>query len=145
MATNANAIQMRGSLTINNGNLVVPPIPFNFVAAQSLAIGPTPGSVLATKQGTNVNLSVLVQPGVCTITNLDTINYVEIGVWDPITNEFYVLLEALPGETWPMRLSRFLGEDIGTGSGTTPGGTGKQLRIKGIGGACWCNVLAYNA
>lgn len=148
MATNPptnGTIQVRQGLTIAgglNGSFSTQPSSFN--AVQSIVIGPSPGLVLATKQGTNVSLAALQTPGVCWIQNLDQTNYVEIGIWDPSTLEFYPLIEMLPGEFWQFRLSRFIGTDIGTGSGTTPGVGAKQLRIKGIGGSCYCNVLVWN-
>ena len=141
----AGTIQVRTSIQISNGTLYYQSNPTTFTAVQNLAIGPTPGAIIATQAGTNVNLSQLQTPGVCTIQNLDLNNYIEYGIWDPNTQEFYPLGEVLAGEIWAFRLSRYLGIDIGTGPGTTPSGTGKQLRLKGIGGPCQSIVSAFNA
>lgn len=156
---------MANELTINDSislafNASVYPIPQTwrpqptaFQADCSTPGGPTPGEILASKMGTNINLSALNQPGWCRIQNLGVsqngtslfgvagqqytwTNYIEIGIWDSNTQEFYPMHELLPGEFYKGRLSRFLGSDIGTGSGTAPGGVSKQLRVKAIGTAC---------
>ena len=111
--------------------------------------GISPGMIVATPNGTNVDFSTLDFPGgVCFLTNLDPTNFVTYGVWDPTTLEFSPLGEILPRESWPIRLSRFLGAEIGTGSGsgtgTVPGVT-TSLRIRGSTANCNVLVEAFDA
>ena len=106
------------------------------------ANGPSPGAVLATVTGTNVDFSQLTTPAYCRIQNLDTVNYVEVGIWDGL--KFYPLLEILPGETYPMRLSRNLTQEFGTGTGTT-GSAINQLQIRAYNQSCNVLVEAFPA
>lgn len=122
-----------------------PTRPGAFFATVSTAIGPTPGAISASAAGTIVNLSALPTPGLCLIRNYDPTNILEVGVYDPDTNEFYPMLEIYPFEAWPMRLSQFLGQEMGTASpGTGSTGSGVQLMVRGVGGAVECSVEAFN-
>jgi hypothetical protein len=71
------------------------------------------------------------------------VNYVEYGIFDHTTNQFYPLGEALPGEFYVVRLSRFINKEIGTGSGTGAGVDVVNLRFKAIGKACKVIVKAF--
>lgn len=87
------------------------------------AKGPTPGALEIPVEGEDIDLSELVEPGLCRIMNLDTDNYVSWGIWDGTS--FYPLGELLPGETYTFRLARDLGEEYGSGTGTTGEGINK--------------------
>src|SRR6185436_9880011 len=119
--------------------------PNSFNGDVSVANGPTPGGITASLLGTVVDLSQLASPGYCWIANMDPTNYVEVGVYDPDANEFYPMLEILPGQSYPLLLSRFLGQEFGTSlPGTSAVGTGIQLMIKAVGGACNVRVDAFD-
>lgn len=134
--------------------------PRSFNADVSKDGGPCPGEILASKLGTDVVLSQLTSPGLCWIMNLGVdalgnnlagtpgsqftwANYVEVGLYDHTLNQFYPLMEILPGEFYLVRLSRFINQRIGTGSGTSGGGDVVNLRVKAIGAASKVIVQAY--
>ncbi len=101
----------------------------------------------ASQSGSLVSLSLLTTPGLCFVKNLDTTGLLvlELGVYDPDTNEFYPMLEFYSGEGLPLRLSQFLGQEMGTSSpGTGSTGSGIQLMVRGVGGACPCIIDAFN-
>jgi len=125
----ADEIRIQSTLTIEKGNLNYSSRPTLFQADVSAAAptGPSPGSLLAATAGTDVSLTQLTTPGVCRISNLDTDNFVEYGIWDSST--FHELGEILPGEFYVLRLSRNM--------------TG--LRLKANTAACECLVEAFEA
>ncbi len=115
----ANEITYRCSLQIRKGNLNYQSQPQGFQRNMvGTSRGGTPGLIEASPAGTKVDLSLLTLPGAYTIQNLDTINTVHFGVYDPVTKVFYPLNEIGPGEIYPGRFSKFLSETLGTGSGT---------------------------
>lgn len=103
--------------------------PGAFVADVAGAKGPVPGAFTATLAGTDVDFSELTQPGLALFKNLDPTNFVTWGVWDPDTSKFYPVADILPGEFYPIRLSRLLSGELGTGAGTTGPNT-NTLRFK---------------
>jgi hypothetical protein len=131
----ANEFDVRCGFSLSKGSQDYRPQPTQFNADQVGVGGPTPGYMIATEDGVDVNLSALTTPGIYRIQNLDATNYVEVGVWDDTARVFYPFHEVLPGESWPGRLSRFIQSEFGgTGTGDTPATT--RLRVKGIGGDC---------
>lgn len=129
-------------MTINKSNLSYSRSR-GFSANMSGTNGPSPALIQATTAGADVDLSKLTQPGVCWIANLDASKSIVIGIHDPSTFEFYPMLEALPGEAYPVRLYRYLGEEQST-TGTGTIGSGSTLRIKGVGGTVPCLVEAFD-
>lgn len=118
--------------------------PTSFLAEMTGEKGPTPGAVLCSTAGTDIDLSQLTTPGLCRIMNVDPTNYVSIGVYDPETATFYPLLELLPGESFPIRLSRDLGWQYGTAAGTgTTGAKTQTMRVKANAAACVVLVEAF--
>lgn len=103
--------------------------PGSFVADVAGAKGPVPGAFTATLAGTDVDFSELTQPGLALFKNLDATNFVTWGIWDPEISKFYPIGEILPGEFYPIRLSRLLTGELGTGAGTTGPNT-NTLRFK---------------
>src|SRR4051794_10813942 len=74
--------------------------------------GPTPGAVTVSTHGTDVDLKQLTGlGGLCVITNLDSTNWVEYGVYDYSTRVFYPVHKLLPGEMYVARLSDHLQKD----------------------------------
>ena len=140
----ANEARINGSLQIDTGNLHYRSPITAFVASVTGAIGPTPGAVLATVAGAIVDLSKLTQPGLCQITNQDSSVWVEYGIWDSNTSKFYPLGELGPGESYPIRLSRYLGNEYGS-PGTGSVATGIDLMVRSFTSSAWCSIDAFQA
>lgn len=126
----SNEVQRRMSLNVRQGT-----VPNNRSIAVQLdqvnAGGPSPGQINVTNRGTLVDLSTLTLPGECWLQNLDTLYYVEYGIYDPETLAFFPLGEILPEDAQPIRLSRNIQEQYyGTGTGTSAGGETNRLMIK---------------
>ena len=139
----ANEATVNSGFSITKSNLKHRSYPTQFQATVSGSKGPTPGAFTASLLGTQVDLSELENPGLCRISNLDSDNFVEWGVYDG--NEFYPLGEILPGEFYVFRLSRFLGRSIGSsdpGTGTFDLGT-YRFMIKATVAPCNVSVEAF--
>ncbi|MCK9568743.1 hypothetical protein M0R72_07370 [Candidatus Pacearchaeota archaeon] len=124
----ANEATIRSSLQIRKGEIDYQSRPTSHHEDVTGTNGPCPGAVTATVAGVNVDFSPLVTPGLVTIHNLDSTNFVEYGAWDPVTSTFFPIGEVPAGAAYSFRLSRNLGESYGTGTSTT--GTGHALRVK---------------
>lgn len=117
---------------------------FSASIAADPAVGPSPGYVLAPPEGVHVDLSKLsvggLSPGLGIIRNLlnpaQSSNFVEYGVFDQDLDRFFLWNEALPGEQYPFRISRYFGFEMGSGIPTT-GTIGSNIRfhVKGVGGS----------
>lgn len=130
----ANEATIRTSLMIKKGNIFYQSNPTAFKANVTGTKGPVPGAIAVSTTGTNIDFSQLVTPSLCRLMNLDATNFVTYGIYDGAS--FFPLGELLPGESYVLRLSRFLGEEfIGTG---TPADV-NQFRMKADTSAC--NVL----
>lgn len=144
----ANEAMIRGSLQVAAGNLSYqsPRSIGAFQADMSTGEdqgGPTPGAILVSVEGTDVDLSQLTTPGLCIIQNLDPTNFVTLGIWDTEAELLFPLLEFMPGEGFPVRLSRYLQtEFIGTGTGTSD--YTNQLRLKADTAPCRVLVEAFD-
>lgn len=130
----AGEAQIRSSLQILKKTGAITQInyqsrPTSFKANVAGTKGPSPGAVTVTVAGTDIDFSELTDPGLCHLHNQDAVNFVEYGVWDPEGNTFYPLGELLPGEAFPLRLSRNLQQEFGTGTGTSGADT-NRLRLK---------------
>lgn len=140
-------VKSRSYLSIDKGNLHWRSSRSEFTADVDAAEpgGPSPGTVLATTSGVNVDLSKLTNPSLCEIENNSptTGNYVTVGIWDG--TELYPIMEILPGEKYVIRLSRFLGQSLeaGAGTGTADSGT-YTLRLKAALATARCNVHAFD-
>jgi len=109
---------INSSLKIQVGSLDYISRPSSFKADVSAAGGPTPGQILATTAGVNVDLSAIATPGLCRIQNLEPTggNFVQVGVHDTVN--FFPLMDLLPGESYTFRLAT----DVASGS--------NDLRVK---------------
>lgn len=135
----ASEATIRTSLQIRKGNLTYQSQPTAFIADVAGTKGPVPGAISVSVPGIDVDLSELTTPGLCRIQNLDSTNYVTYGKYDTDSNRFHPLGEILPGETYVLRLSRYLNDEfIGTGTGT-PAGSNSRLHLKAD--TASCNVL----
>jgi len=139
----ANEASIRSGLEVTIGNLSFVSTPGQFrgnVPGTTFVIAP--GQFSATLAGIDVDFSSFTLAGYCLITNLDTTNFVTLGIWDGVT--FYPMTEILALEKYAMRLSRDLTEEFGTGTGTT-GPPINTLRIKADTAVCTVNVEAFEA
>lgn len=139
----ANEVTVVSSLLILSGKVQARPQPTTFRADCDplTAKGPTPGAVACSLIGTLIDLSQLTTPGFCRFQNLyNTDNgatnaYIEVGIYDQTAavNKFYPLFELMPGETFILRLSRFIGQEFGTAaSGTAAAGSDNRLMAKSV-------------
>lgn len=120
---------IRSSLQIRKGNLQYSSLPSSFIADVAGVKGPVPGAIDVTSVGVDVDFSELASPSLCRLQNLDDTYYFEYGIWDPEGAIFYPLGEVLPGETYVIRLARYLQAEYGTGSGTALTDT-NRLRLR---------------
>lgn len=115
---------------------------FTEVLAGYQGRGPSPGMLIVPTTGRDVYFTELTQPGWCYIQNLDSTNYVQVGIYDPQTGVYYPLLEFPPGIGYPVKLTRNLQEQYaGSGTGTT--GPENYLRIKANRASCRVIVDAF--
>ncbi len=144
----ADEFRAQVSLQLNKGNSRFQSQLTAFTADQEGVVGPTPGTVLISKYGTNVDLSQIILPGgFCMMTLLTDGVYVEWGAYDVngSVGDFIPVGELQPGEPTMFRLSRQIGEELGTGSGTAFTDTGVRLRLKAVGGPAQVKVEAFDA
>jgi len=100
----ANEATIRSTLQIQKGNLDYRPATAAFQVDVTGTDGPTPGAVTASTAGTDIAFSELTTPGLYRVRNIDSTNFVEIGIWDGAT--FHEFGELLPGEEYVGRFSR---------------------------------------
>lgn len=138
----ANEATIRSSLLIQKGQLDFRSNPAAFQADVGVESAPSPGAILATPAGVNVDLTALTNPSLCTLQNLG--NYrVDVGVYEPDSGLYLPLLELLPGEgPYVVRLSRHLQEEFGT-TGTSVTGSNTRLRIRSHDGNSKFAVFAF--
>lgn len=131
----ANEAQIRSSLAIRAGEIDYQSRPTAFRVDVEGRFGPSPGTVAVgtTNTGQQIDLSAFTTPGMAVIQNYDSVNYVEIGIYEPVTSTFYPLLEIGPGELYVMKLTRNLLEEY-VGTGTS--GPTNELRARATGGTC---------
>lgn len=142
----SNEARVTSSLSITKGSLTYRSAPTGFSADVSAANGPTPGVVSCSVTGTDLDFSRLARPALCWLQNLDDVNYVTVGVYEPGTGVFYPLLELLPGESYVIRLSRSVGEQQqGTVTGTGTDAVNNAVRVRASGAACNVRVEAFDA
>lgn len=133
----SNEATVQGALYItDNANLVWKSPEVTFRGDITGKVGPAPGAVTIATSGTDIDLSQFTQPAYGWVKNLDTVNYFDIGIWDPETLLFYPLTEVQAGEFYPFRLSRNLKGEWGTGGAGTSGPNTNRLRALAHGGPC---------
>lgn len=140
----ANEISVSVSLQINNGNLQYQSRPTAYQDDQGSARGATPGLTQVSTSGTDIDFSKLTTPGYCWLQNLDSTNYVTLGVYEPDTDFFYPVIELPPGAKPQLfKLSRFLVRES-TGTGTLVG-YNSRLQLRANGGICDVRVDCFEA
>lgn len=121
-------VSFRGSLDVRKGNLRYKHPKSSFQADMDGSLGPTPGALLISVAGTDINLDEIIVPGFVVVDNYDDTNFFTLGLWDPTTSYFYPILEVGPGEFYPFKLSRYLLDELGTGDfGTGTVGPSNQV------------------
>lgn len=136
----ADEIIVQSNMTIrkDGGPVHGPTQPSSFRADMDGTKGPTPGMIVAALAGTDVDLSLLDYPGMCRLHNYDEDNFVQVGIREPGTSTFYPLLELGPGESYVIKLSRYLRQEyVGVGTATSAGTN--FLHVKAD--TAPCNVL----
>lgn len=111
-------VSLRVRKTENSVVIIDDSLSASFTADMTGTKGPSPGAFTAGLTGTDVDLSALTTPGAAWFENQDGTNFVTWGIYDPETSAFYALGELLPGERYPIRLSRYLKQEF-TGTGTS--------------------------
>jgi hypothetical protein len=140
----SNEIQVQVGLQIRKDGKLYQSQPTTFKADLIGNLGHSPGRVLATKAGVDIDLSKLVDPGLCWIQNLDTVNYVTVGRWDATTGKFYPVMKILPQEFYIIRLADDVTEEYeGTGTGT--GSDTTTLRVKAANAPCYVEIEAFDS
>lgn len=139
----ASEAQITTGLTIQKDNLFYISQPTSYSADVATGKGPTPGAISVSILGTDVDLSQLVQPGLCRIQNLDETNWVEYGIWDEDNSQFFPLGELLPGEQSVLRLARNLAEEFGEANTGTGGAGNNKLRFRANTATCFVIVDAF--
>ena len=127
----SNEARVNSSLQVTVGKLTYSSQPSAFTADVSAAggYGPTPGRVLATISGASVDLSKLtILGGFVRVQNMDSTNFIQVGMYDPDTGKTYWFMDLLPGETFIFRLSRSYANEV-VGSGTTGSNVAYRVRV----------------
>lgn len=137
----SNEIQIRSSMTVVNGSLRYGSQPNAFSADMLGKRGMIPGGLRAPTTGVTIDLSTLESVGMAHIANVGETYSVMIGIYDPDTTVFYPFLDLLPGESYVVRLSAFIGEQLTTGTGT--GAVNNIVQARGIGGEADVIVNAF--
>lgn len=138
----ANEIAVIAKITIVKDNIRWQNGLQQFNVTMSGSKGPTPDFLVIPTTGKDIYFDQLTEPGFCLLTNLDTANFVEYGLFDTLTNRFHPLGEIPPGTSWPIYLSRNLKEQY-TNSGTGTTAPESYLRLKANGAACNVRVEAF--
>lgn len=121
-------VSYRASLDVRKGNLRYRHPKSSFQADMDGSLGPTPGALIISVDGTDIDLGELAVPGFVVFDNFDDDNFYTVGLWDPDTSLFYPMIEVGPGEFYPFKLSRFLFDQYGTGGlGTGTAGASNQI------------------
>lgn len=115
----ANEFLVRSGLQVKSGNVSYSR---NKTFRASLraddVLGPTPGMMTISTAGEDISFAELGNPGLIWIENYDANNYIEYGLHDGTI--FHYWGEVLPGEAFPIRLSRNFGEEaVAAGTGTS--------------------------
>lgn len=135
----ANEATVRNSMLIRKGPLFYNSQPTSFQNSITIGAGPSPGLVIATVVGTVIDLSKLVSPGLCRISNLDVTRLIKVGLYD--TLKFRPIMDVFPNEFYVIKLAS-LEEEDGPGTGTT--GTTDQLMVRAYGANCRVLVEAFD-
>ena len=115
------AVTVQSSLSVNQNNLQYSSRPGAFLPAMSGTNGPAPGAVTVPVSGIDISFAQLdSMGGLGRFYNIDSTNFITVGLRDKITNVFYPFIDVKPGETYVMRLSSKLPKDEpGTGTFST--------------------------
>ena len=100
----ANEAEIRHFIRVSKDNLEWQSPNTSFQADIATGKGPIPGAITVTVAGTNLDFSQFSTPGFVRVANLDSTNYVEIGIY--ALTVFYPVIELLAGESYVFRWTR---------------------------------------
>lgn len=145
----ASEARITTSLSIQKRSGTIPLIdyisrPSSFQADVDGTKGPTPGSVLISVNGTNIDLTQLGTPGLCRFFNKSASYAVLVGRWDEALANFYPFLMLKPGESYVVRLAPDV-EDEYSGTGTDTTASVTTLRAIALGQDVDLLVEAFEA
>lgn len=130
----SNEIQVSLSINAVKGNGSYQNLPKTFTADMDGSfVGPSPGGLIISVSGTDVNLDQFGTPGICFINNTDDTYAVRGGIYDPTNDTFYPLFRVRPGRFCFFELDQFALRET-TGTGTQPGGYDCTFRLVAEGG-----------
>lgn len=134
----SNEIQVMSSLTVNAGTVQHRSPKTAYNDDMTGRKGPCVGTISVSTAGTEIPMTQITVPGYIELTNLDSANFVEYGIWDTETVRFFPLGELRPGgKPQVLFLSRNLLQQYeGTGTGTTAATNKFWLKANGAS----CNV-----
>lgn len=141
----ANEITVQMGLTINKGVLQSRSPSPGFSADMTGAKGPTPGAITVTTTGTDVDLSQLTSPGWVEMKNLDSVNPVLWGIYDPET-DVYTPVGVLAPNGKGGALFEFapgFGEEYANATGTGTTGPTNRLRLRSQNASCDVQIFAF--
>jgi|HubBroStandDraft_2_1064218.scaffolds.fasta_scaffold07061_2 hypothetical protein len=152
----AGQVNKQGAMGISSGNVQENLLPTAFIDTINQvnpAQGPVPGGVSIPLGGVAVNFSPLIVPGWVRVQNLDPVCWVEYGVKDNNTGNFYPLGIVKPNLYHEFYFSPNLGKAEEPGTGTHESGTNTSFYLKAYSGAppssakaaCNAVVKAYEA
>lgn len=97
----------------------------------------TPGHLIATTIGVDIDLSKVTNPGWTEFRNLDATNSVAFGIWNPDQSEFYPFALLGPGQHFIMPLHPLINQEFAnTGTGTT----GQLNTLRALAQYASCNI-----
>lgn len=139
----SNEIQIMSSLTVNAGTVQHRSPKTAYNDDMTGRKGPCVGTISVSTAGTEISVAQITVPGYIELTNLDSTNFVEYGIWDTETSVFYPIGELRPGgKPQLLFLSRNLRQEYtGTGTGTT--GPTNKLWLKANSAACNVNIALF--
>jgi hypothetical protein len=143
----AGEVNVSGNLTINKRDssttqtqpLISKTYQGNLRADMAGAKGPTPGAInvpVMGSGGVQVDFSALTTPGWCWVEHQGRADgsasedgdHVMMGMYDPVTDKFWPMLEWVPGLRLPLLLSRHIQQTF-LGPGTGSAGFGEAARM----------------
>lgn len=142
----ANEITITTGLTVRKGNLNHRPPRRTFKADMAGSTGISPGAILVTTDGVDLEFTELADPGWCHITNIaeDGGSDIQYGPYDPETDRYYGWFNISPGESSVFKFDQqFQWESYpASEQGTGTGGQTNRLRFRAKTAACYVLVEA---
>jgi hypothetical protein len=128
----AGEITIRQFIRVAKNNLIYNPPQAQFTADMAGEFGQAPGAIVATYDGTDVDLSAFIDPGWVHIYNQEPNGgaTASIGIADPETDRYYPLIKLAPGKHVIFELDELAGSEFYPDTGTGTGHGTNSLRVK---------------